>query len=111
MAFPPTSAPLCSTPQRSAPARQGALVPGQIDPAVAELRRANPTRFHDVRTGHLAVVAMVGRPWFIGRVCDVSCARGSRTSGFVQVINVDDGEPERIPAPWIVELFSDAGLG
>jgi hypothetical protein len=27
------------------------------------------------------------------------------------VINVDDGEPERIPAPWIVELFSDAGLG
>ena len=54
---------------------------------------------------------MVGRPWFIGRVCDVSCARGSRTPGFVQVINVDDGEPERIPAPWIVELFSDAGLG
>jgi hypothetical protein len=29
----------------------------------------------------------------------------------VQVINVDSGDVERVPAPWIVELMSDRGLG
>ncbi len=86
------------------------MAPGQIDPAVAPLRLANPHRFRDVRRGHLAVVAMAGRPWFIGRVCEVSCRQGSRTPGFVRVINIDSGEPERVPAPWIVELMSERGL-
>ncbi len=86
------------------------MAPGQIDPAVVPLKQANPHRFRDVRLGHLAVVAMAGRPWFIGRVCDVSSTRGSRTPGFVQVINIDNGEPERLPASWIVELMSERGL-
>ncbi|MFM7362672.1 MAG: hypothetical protein ACKO25_12825 [Cyanobium sp.] len=85
--------------------------PAAIDPAVEPLRRANPHRYRDVRPGHLAVVAGWGRPWFIGRVCDVTSRPWSRTPGFVQVINVDSGDTERIPAPWIVELMSDRGLG
>jgi hypothetical protein len=85
--------------------------PTCFDPAVEPLRRANPHRYRDVRPGHLAVVAGCGRPWFIGRVCDVSTRPWSRTPGFVQVINVDSGDVERIPAPWIVELMSDCGLG
>jgi hypothetical protein len=83
-----------------------AVAPGQIDPAVAPLRRACPHRFREVRPGHLAVVAMAGRPWFIGRVTTVTPRPHSRTPGFVQVLNVDNGEIERIPAPAIVELLS-----
>jgi len=82
------------------------VAPGQIDPAVAPLRRACPHRFREVRPGHLAVVAMAGRPWFIGRVTTVTPRPHSRTPGFVQVLNVDNGEIERIPAPSIVELLS-----
>jgi hypothetical protein len=81
------------------------------DPAVEPLCRANPHRYRDVRPGHLAVVAGWGRPWFIGRVCDVSTKPRSRSPGFVRVINVDSGDVERVPAPWIVELMSDRGLG
>jgi hypothetical protein len=88
-----------------------AIPAAQPDPAVEPLRRANPHRYRDVRPGHLAVVAGCGRPWFIGRVCDVSSRPWSRTPGFVQVINVDSGDVERVPAPWIVELMSDRGLG
>ena len=83
-----------------------AVAPGQIDPAVAPLRRACPHRFREVRPGHLAVVAMAGRPWVIGRVTTVTPRPHSRTPGFVQVLNVDNGEIERIPAPAIVELLS-----
>ncbi|WP_254949498.1 hypothetical protein [Cyanobium sp. Cruz-8H5] len=32
------------------------MPPGQIDPAVAPLRRANPQRFREARPGHLALV-------------------------------------------------------
>jgi len=81
-----------------------------IDPAVEPLRRANPHRYRDVRPGHLAVVAGSGRPWFIGRVCDVTPRPWGRTPSFVRVINVDSGDIERIPAPWIVALMSDRGL-
>ena len=90
--------------------RLSAMAPGQIDPAVAPLKLAHPHRYRDVRRGHLAVVAMAGRPWFIGRVNEVSCSPGSRTPGFVTVINIDSGEPERLPAAWIVELMSERGL-
>ena len=38
------------------------MAPGQLDPAVEPLRRANPKRFCDAKPGHLAVVAMAGRP-------------------------------------------------
>ncbi len=82
------------------------MAPGQIDPAVAPLRRANPQRFRQARPGHLAVVAMAGRPWFIGRVCDLS---GSTPGDFARVLNVDTGEIERIPTPWIVELMGEGG--
>lgn len=81
-----------------------------VDPAVEPLRRANPHRYRDVRPGHLAVVAGSGRPWFIGRVCDVSARPWGRTPAFVRVINVDSGDVERIPAPWIVALMSERGL-
>jgi hypothetical protein len=83
------------------------MAPGQIDPAVAPLRRANPQRFREARLGHLAVVAMAGRPWFIGRVCDLS---GHTPADFARVLNVDTGDIERIPAPWIVELMGEGGL-
>jgi len=86
------------------------IKPADIDPAVEPLRRANPHRYRDVRPGHLAVVAGSGRPWFIGRVCDVTPRPWSRTPSFVQVINVDSGDMERIPAPWIVALMSDRNL-
>lgn len=82
------------------------MAPGQIDPAVEPLRRANPRRFRDVRAGHLAVVAMAGRPWFIGRVTGVTVRPHGRTPCFVQVVNVDSGDVERVPAPWIVELMA-----
>ena len=82
------------------------MAPGQIDPAVAPLRRAHPHRYRDVRPGHLAVVAMAGRPWFIGRVCSVTARRHGNTPCFVQVLNVDNGEIERIPAASIVELLA-----
>jgi hypothetical protein len=83
------------------------MAPGQIDPAVTPLRRANPHRFREARPGHLAVVAMAGRPWFIGRICERS---GPAAAGFARVLNIDTGEIERIPAPWIVELMGEAGL-
>ncbi len=86
------------------------MAPGQIDPAVEPLRRASPHRYREARPGHLAVVAMAGRPWFIGRVCSVSCRPPRAAHPFVQVINVDTGETQRIPAPWIVELMSECGL-
>lgn len=82
------------------------MAPGQIDPAVAPLRRANPQRFREARAGHLAVVAMAGRPWFIGRICEIS---GPTPADFAQVLNIDTGDIERIPAPWIVELMGDRG--
>ena len=82
----------------------------KVDPAVEPLRRANPHRYRDVRPGHLAVVAGSGRPWFIGRVCDVTARPWGRTPTFVQVSNVDSGDVERIPAPWIVALMSEQGL-
>ncbi|MCP9850799.1 hypothetical protein [Cyanobium sp. Morenito 9A2] len=83
------------------------LKPGQMDPAVEPLRRARPQRFRDARPGHLAVVAMAGRPWFIGRICDLS--RGQRAAQcFARVIDIDTGAIERIPAPWIVELLGNA---
>jgi hypothetical protein len=85
------------------------VAPGQIDPAVEPLRRANPRRFREVRAGHLAVVAMAGRPWFIGRVTGVTRRPHGRTPCFVQVVNVDSGDVERVPAPWIVELMGTAG--
>lgn len=81
-----------------------------VDPAVEPLRRANPHGYRYVRPGHLAVVAGSGRPWFIGRVCDVSARPWGRTPAFVRVINVDSGDVERIPAPWIVALMSERGL-
>lgn len=84
------------------------MAPGQIDPAVAPLRRANPQRFRDARPGHLAVVAEAGRPWFIGRICDLS---GPTPRDFARVLNIDTGDIERIPAPWIVELMGERGLG
>jgi hypothetical protein len=83
------------------------MAPGQIDPAVEPLRRANPHRFRDARPGHLAVVAGAGRPWFIGRVCQVTARPHGRTPCFVQVINIDSGDIERVPAPWIVELMAE----
>ncbi len=83
------------------------MAPGQIDPAVAPLRRANPQRFRDARPGHLAVVAAAGRPWFIGRVCAL---HHRAPGGFAQVLNIDTGDCERIPASWIVELMSERGL-
>ena len=86
------------------------MAPGQIDPAVAPLRRANPHRFQAARPGHIAVVAMAGRPWFIGRVCGISERPPRTTCRFADVINIDTGEMERIPAPWIVELMTDQGL-
>ncbi len=98
---------------RSAPSRRPGALPGTlpgVDPAVEPLRRANPRRYRDVRPGHLAVVAGSGRPWFIARVCEITPRPRSRTPAFVQVINVDNGDVERIPAPWIVALMSDRGL-
>ena len=83
------------------------MAPGQIDPAVAPLWRANPQRFREARAGHLAVVAMAGRPWFIGRICELS---GPTPADFARVLNIDTGDIERIPAPWIVELMGDGGL-
>jgi hypothetical protein len=83
------------------------MAPGQIDPAVAPLRRANPQRFRDARPGHLVVVAVAGRPWFIGRVCALN---NHSPGGFAQVLNIDTGDSERIPATWIVELMSERGL-
>ncbi len=104
-AFPSVSSrPVSSRPTSCPVSRAG------IDPAVEPLRRANPHRYRDVRPGHLAVVAGSGRPWFIGRVCDVTPRPWSRTPSFVQVINVDSGDMERIPAPWIVALMSDRKL-
>jgi hypothetical protein len=88
------------------PATQAGHRPG-CDPAAEPLRRANPHRYRDVRPGHLAVVAGGGRPWFIGRVCDVTARPWGRTPSFVRVINVDSGDVERIPAPWIVALMND----
>jgi hypothetical protein len=82
------------------------MAPGQIDPAVLPLRRANPRRYREARRGHLAVVAMAGRPWFIGRICDLS---GPTPGDFARVLNVDTGDIERIPAPWIVELMGEGG--
>ncbi len=101
-----TSPPPTCLPATSSPAPRP-LAPAGIDPAVEPLRRANPHRYRDVRPGHLAVVAGSGRPWFIGRVCAVTPRPWSRTPSFVQVINVDSGDVERIPAPWIVALMSD----
>lgn len=102
-------APLC--PSSASPFTAGArLAATATDPAVEPLRRANPHRYRDVRPGHLAVVAGSGRPWFIGRVCDVTARPWGRTPTFVQVINVDSGDVERIPAPWIVALMSERGL-
>jgi hypothetical protein len=49
---------------------------------------------------------MAGRPWFIGRVCSVTPRRHGNTPCFVQVLNVDNGEIERIPAASIVELMA-----
>jgi hypothetical protein len=86
------------------------MAPGQIDPAVEPLRRANPHRFRDARPGHLAVVAGAGRPWYIGRVCQVTARPHGRTPCFVQVINIDSGDIERVPAPWIVELMTESRL-
>lgn len=108
-AFPAASpAATCApAPAEAAAARRAA---GAIDPAVEPLRRANPHRYRDVRPGHLAVVAGSGRPWFIGRVCEVTARPWGRTPSFVSVINVDSGDHERIPAPWIVALMSDHGL-
>ena len=83
------------------------MAPGQIDPAVAPHRRAHPQRFREARAGHLAVVAMAGRPWFIGRICELS---GPTPADFARVLNIDTGDIERIPAPWIVELMGDGGL-
>jgi hypothetical protein len=74
---------------------------------VAPLRRANPQRFREARPGHLAVVAVAGRPWFIGRICDLS---GPKPTDFARVLNIDTGDFERIPAPWIVELMGEGGL-
>lgn len=86
--------------------RSGPLKPGQIDPAVEPLRQARPQRFRDARPGHLAVVAMAGRPWFIGRVSNLD--RGHRgAQSFAHVIDIDTGEIQRIPAPWIVELLGE----
>lgn len=84
----------------------GSIPPGVLDPAVAPLRRARPHRFRDVRPGHLAVVAMAGRPWFIGRVCSVIPRPYGRTPCFVQVVTIDNGDVERVPAPAIVELMA-----
>jgi hypothetical protein len=50
---------------------------------------------------------MAGRPWFIGRICELS---GPTPADFARVINIDTGDIERIPAPWIVELMGDGGL-
>jgi hypothetical protein len=86
----------------------GPVAPGQIDPAVEPLRRARPHRFRDARPGHLAVVAMAGQPWFIGRVCDVSRAHRA-THAFARVMDIDTGEIQRIPTPWIVELMGEGG--
>jgi hypothetical protein len=97
-----------SSPPVAAPGAR--LAATATDPAVEPLRRANPHRYRDVRPGHLAVVAGSGRPWFIGRVCDVTARPWGRTPSFVSVINVDSGDLERIPAPWIVALMSDRGL-
>ncbi|WP_216900130.1 hypothetical protein [Synechococcus sp. CCY 9618] len=83
------------------------MAPGQIDPAVAPLRRANPDRFREARPGHLAVVAAAGRPWFIGRICHLS---GPTSQDFAQVLNIDTGDFERIPAPWIVEFMGEGGM-
>jgi hypothetical protein len=84
----------------------GPLKPGQIDPAVEPLRKARPQRFRDARPGHLAVVAMAGRPWFIGRVSGLD--RGHRAAqSFAHVIDIDTGEIQRIPALWIVELLGE----
>jgi len=84
------------------------VAPGQIDPAVEPLRRANPKRFRDARPGHLAVVAMAGRPWFIARICDITITRPAKRPipKFVQVVNIDNGDIERIPASGIVELMA-----
>jgi len=79
--------------------------PGTLDPAVAPLRRAHPQRFRDVQPGHLAVVALAGRPWFIGKVCSVTARPYGRIPCFVQVLNIDNGDYERIPAAAIVELM------
>lgn len=94
----------------AAPGLSPPLPATAVDPAVEPLRRANPHRYRDVRPGHLAVVAGSGRPWFIGRVCDVTARPWGRTPTFVSVINVDSGDVERIPAPWIVALMSERGL-
>jgi hypothetical protein len=50
---------------------------------------------------------MAGRPWFIGRICELS---GPTPADFARVLNIDTGDIERIPAPWIVELMGDGGL-
>ncbi|MCP9774676.1 hypothetical protein KBY58_11825 [Cyanobium sp. HWJ4-Hawea] len=84
------------------------VAPWQIDPAVETLRQANPKRFHDARPGHLAVVAMAGRPWFIGRVCDISRPVRGPISKYAQVLNIDSGDMERIPLTGIVELLAAA---
>ena len=84
----------------------------ETDPAVEPLRRANPNRYKEVKAGHLAVVAVVavvagvGRPWFIGRVGEVIPLPNRRTPAFVHLINVDSGDVERVPARWIVELMA-----
>lgn len=101
---------LSHSPAATAAAPAAAAAVATVDPAVEPLRRANPHRYRDVRPGHLAVVAGSGRPWFIGRVCDVTARPWGRTPTFVSVINVDSGDVERIPAPWIVALMSERGL-
>lgn len=50
---------------------------------------------------------MAGRPWFIGRICELS---GPTPADFARVLNIDTGDIERIPAPWIVELMGEGGL-
>lgn len=82
------------------------LAPGQLDPAVEPLRRANPKRYCDAKPGHLAVVAMAGRPWFMARVCDISRPPRSPIPKFARVLNIDSGDIERIPASGIVELMA-----
>ena len=82
------------------------MFPCQTDPAVEALRRANPRRYMDVRPGHFAVVAMAGRPWFIGRVGEVIAKPYQRIPAFVRLINVDSGDVEQVPAAWIVELMA-----
>ncbi len=50
---------------------------------------------------------MAGQPWFIGRICELS---GMSPADFARLLNIDTGDIERIPTPWIVDLMGDDGL-